>query len=355
VEEPTEESPLLAFLFSGQSEARSGMGAEIYSECPGYASVFDRCSSILGPTGGTTLVEATYGDVEPGPLEDARVAQPALFALQAGLIALWAEWGVTPDVVAGHSLGEYAAAHATAALGLEDGIRLVGERGRLTQSLAGDGLMAVLFAEEAEVAGVVAGYEPAASVASINSPEVVVISGEADAVSEILAEFRSRGVSAKPLRISHPFHCRCIDPILDGLEAAAARTPITAPQIPFVSMMEARLLAPGEAPDAAYWRRHAREPVRFGEAVEGLAGCGCMVFLEVGPHATLTGLGERRGRDGEAWATSLRRTGHDRRVLAEAAGKLWLAGVDLDLEAMADACGYDLLRTPFSASRTGVR
>src|ERR1700749_2926913 len=118
--------------------------------------------------------------------------------------------------------------------------------------------MAVLFAEEAAVAKVVGGYEPAASVASINAPEVVVISGETDAVTEILAEFRARGVSAKPLRISHPFHCRCIDPILDGLEEAAARTPVDVPRLPFVSTMEARMFVPGESPGPIYWRRHAR-------------------------------------------------------------------------------------------------
>jgi acyl transferase domain-containing protein len=205
------------------------------------------------------------------------------------------------------------------------------------------------------VAEVVSRHEPAVSVASVNAPEVVVVSGEAEAVSEVLAEFRARGVSAKPLRISHPFHCRCIDPILDGLESAAERTSIAAPRLPFVSTLEGRLLEQGERPDAAYWRRHAREPVRFGDAVEALTRSGCTVFLELGPHATLTGLGERREREAETWATSLRRTGHDRRVLAEAAGKLWLAGVDVDLEAMADACGHELLETPLPAERIGAR
>jgi acyl transferase domain-containing protein len=347
--------PNVAFVFAGQSEVRCGMGAELYRENQGFAETIDLCSATLGETLGTTLAAAVYDSDDPRLLDDARFAQPALFALQAGLMTVWDQWGLAPDMVSGHSLGEYAAACAAGAIGVEDGVLLVGARGALTESRARSGLMAVLFAGEDDVAGVLAASGGKVSLAAVNAPEVVVVSGGADAVTQVVAEFDARGVNGKVLRVSHPFHSACIDPMLDELEEVVARTPIGQPRVPFASTLRARFLEPHESLDAAYWRRHAREPVHFLNATRELSQAGCTVFLELGPHATLTGLGPHCVDQQSTWLPSLKRTGNDLRVLMDTATKLWLAGVDVDLAAVADSCRWDLLMLPGVADRSGGR
>jgi acyl transferase domain-containing protein len=355
VQEQPEVRPTVAFVFAGQSEVRPGMGAELYLQNPCFVEVLDRCSLTLGETLGTTVAAAIYDSDDAGLLDDARFAQPALFALQVALAAVWRQWGVVPDMVSGHSLGEYAAACVAGAIGVEDGMRLVGARGAITRSRARSGLMAVLFATEEDVTPVVADKGEGVSIAAINAPEVVVISGEADTVTEVLADFDARGVNAKVLHISHPFHSVCIDPMLDELEEAVASTPIGPPKIPFASALGGRFLEPHESLDATYWRRHAREPVRFLEATQELARAGCTIYLELGPHATLTGLGQRCVDEATSWLPSLKRTGNDYRVLTDTAAKLWLAGVDVDLAAMADNCGWELLEPPGTGLEQGAR
>jgi acyl transferase domain-containing protein len=349
-QQSSRESPRVAFVFAGQSETRIGMGAELYRQDPTFAKVIDRCSLIMGETLGTTLSTALYDSEDVSLLDDARLAQPALFALQNALVAVWKQWGVTPAMVAGHSLGEYAAACTAGVFSLDDGVRFVAARGALTQSLARGGLMAVLFTDEDWVAKAAAELEGSVSIAAINAPEVIVVSGETDAITKLVTVADAQGINAKALHISHPFHSRCIDPMLDGLEATAANIQLRGANIPFVSTLEGRLLDPSEPLNARYWRRHAREPVRFLDAMRQLEHAGCTIFLELGPHATLTGLGERCVGDGAAnWLPSLKRSGHDWRVLTETAAKLWLAGVDVDLAAIASSAGWQLLHAPLAA------
>lgn len=347
--------PQIAFIFAGQSETRAGMGGELYRQSPCFASVIDRCSSAMGATLGTTLASALYDSEDPSLLDDARIAQPALFALQAALVAQWRSWGVLPELVAGHSLGEYAAACAAGVMTLEDGARLVAARGALTQSLALPGLMAVVFASEEWVRTALGSYDHKVSIAAINAPQVVVVSGETKAITEFLASADAEGVSAKPLNISHPFHSRCIDPILGGLADLVVGTPLSEPQIPFASTLEGRLLDPDEVPDASYWSRHAREPVRFLDTMRLLERAGCTVFLEIGPHATLTKLGERCvDPDLAQWLPSLKRSGHNWQVLSATAIELWLAGARVDLEAMAQGVGWQCIGPTQSAPTTSA-
>jgi iturin family lipopeptide synthetase A len=336
--------PRIAFIFAGQSETRAGMGGELYRQSPSFASVIDRCSSAMGATLGTTLASALYDSEDPSLLDDARIAQPALFALQVALVAQWQSWGVLPELVAGHSLGEYAAACAAGVMTLEDGARLVAARGALTQSLALPGLMAVVFASEEWVSTALESYDDNVSIAAINAPQVVVVSGETKAITEFLASADAEGVSAKPLNISHPFHSRCIDPILGGLADLVAGTALSEPQIPFASTLEGRLLDRQEVPDASYWSRHAREPVRFLDTMCVLERAGCTVFLEIGPHATLTKLGARCvDSDLAQWLPSLKRSGQNWQVLSATATELWLAGAPVDLAKMTHSVGWQLI------------
>jgi iturin family lipopeptide synthetase A len=343
--------PLLAFVFAGQSETRAGMGHELYRQSPCFAAVIDRCSATIGATLCTTLVSALYDCDDPSLLDDARLAQPALFALQSALVTLWKQWGVAPDMVAGHSLGEYAAACAAGVISLDDGARLVATRGELTQSLALPGRMAVVFSSEEWVTTAIASRGGDISLAAVNAPGVAVISGEAGAISEFLDAADAEGISAKALNISHPFHSRCIEPMLPGLEDAATKIALNEPRVPFASTLEGRLLVKHELPDAAYWRRHAREPVQFLNSMRELERAGCTLFLELGPHATLTGLGERCVAPGVAqWLPSLKRSGHNWQVLTDTAAKLWFAGVNVRLPEVARSVGWTYLK-PASALR----
>jgi iturin family lipopeptide synthetase A len=339
------DDPMIAFIFAGQSETRAGMGYELYRDSQHFARIVDRCSMAIGDMrGGATLVSALYGSTDPGLLDDARLAQPALFALQGGLAALWSQWGVRPDAVAGHSLGEYAAACAAGLISLDDGIDLVAKRGCLTQSLASRGAMAVLFASVEWARAAVAGKETDLAIAAINAPEVVVVSGRSESISRLLEFAEGQEVSGKRLNISHAFHSPCVDSMLADLESAAARIPLSEPRVRFASTLEGRLLDPGEIPDATYWRRHAREPVQFLSTVRELASAGCNLFVELGPHATLTSLGERCvPRETAQWLSSLMRSGDDWRVMADTAITLWLAGAQLDLAALARSLAWDYI------------
>jgi acyl transferase domain-containing protein len=225
---------------------------------------------------------------------------------------------------------------------IDDGIKLVATRGRLTQSLDPIGAMAVLFATEEWVNAAIAGHENDMSIAAINAPEVIVVSGHNEHIVELLRVAETHKVSGKMLKISHAFHSPCIEPMLTELEEAAAKIPLNEPTVRFASTLEGRLLDPGEVPDASYWRRHAREPVRFLSTMRELKRAGCNVFLELGPHATLTGLGERCVSPEVAqWLPSLRRKGRDWQVIVETAIKLWLAGVELNLAGMAKSLGWE--------------
>jgi acyl transferase domain-containing protein len=355
VSEQPKRPPRLAFVFAGQSEISAGMGTELYRQSPCFAAVVDLCSLRLGETLGTTLAAAIYDPDSEDLLDDPRLAQPALFTLQVALVALWRHFGVIPEMVSGHSLGEYAAACAAGVFDVEKGVLLVGARGALTASCAREGLMAVVFAEEEQVTAVLDQCGSGVSVAAVNSPGVTVVSGETDSVTDALAGFDRQGTRAKLLHVSHPFHSACVDPMLDGLEEVARDMPMGRPSIPLVSALEGRLLEPHEPLDAAYWRRHARKTVRFLEATRELARADCTIFLELGPHATLTGLGPRCLDDGTTtWLTSLKRTGNDCQVLGNTATKLWLAGVNLDLAAVADNCGWDYMTLPGVADRLGA-
>lgn len=334
----------VAFVFSGQGDIRVGMGDELYRESPVYTEIMNRCSATVGEVIGTTLASALYTQGNASVLNDARVAQPALFALQCGLAGLWRRWGVAPGFVAGHSLGEYAAAVVAGVMDIDDGTRLVAARGRITQARALPGCMAAVFASESWVEMAVARQGEDVSIAAINAPGMVVVSGEHEHVAGFLAFAGREGVRTITLDTSHPFHSRCIDPVLPDLARAAAKVSFARPRIGFASTVKGRLLAEGEVPDAAYWCSHAREPVQFRAAMHALRQAGCTVFLEIGPHTTLARLGERCVASWPVhWLPSLKRNVHDLDVLADTATELWLAGVDVDLATVARSAGWKYL------------
>ena len=288
---PADGAGRVGFLFSGQGAQRPGMAAGLYAGSPVFAAAFDVACGLLQAELGVPVDSVALGwEMEDDPRADqALFAQPCLFAVQAGLVAMLAACGVRPEAVAGHSVGEVAAAYAAGVLTLADACRLVAARARLIQQLPG-GEMCAIAASEREVTSVISACVLGASVsiAAVNGPAAAVVSGEADAVRAVAARFAARGVRTRMLRVSHAFHSARMDPVLDDLDRAAAALPHAAPRIPWAGALDGDVVTD---PKPGYWAAAARRTVRFGDAVSALAARGVRVFIEVGPGATLTAFG----------------------------------------------------------------
>nr|WP_246357067.1 non-ribosomal peptide synthetase/type I polyketide synthase [Pyxidicoccus fallax] len=284
----------VAFLFTGQGAQVAGMGRGLHAAWPAFREAFDRCVALFD---GELKLErplrevmwAEPGSADAGLLDQTGYTQPALFTVEYALWALWRSWGVEPELVAGHSIGELVAAHVAGVFSLEDAVRLVAARGRLMQALPSGGAMVSIAAAEEEVAAAVKPHAATVSIAAVNGPKQVVIAGEAEAVKAIAAEFSGRGVRTKALTVSHAFHSPLMAPMLAGFQQVAEKVKYQAATLPLVSNVSGKL-AGGEVGTAAYWVRHVREAVRFADGVKALDEAGAGVFVEVGPKATLLGM-----------------------------------------------------------------
>ena len=321
--------PRVGFLFSGQGSQRAGMAAGLHAASPVFAGVFDRVCALLADQLGEPVAEVVLGRAHPERADQTLFAQAGLFAVQAGLVAVLAQAGIVPEAVAGHSVGEVAAAYAAGVLSLEDACALVAARARLMRGLPGGGAMCAIAAPEAEVAGALADVT-GVSVAAVNGPESVVISGDAEAVAQVAAGFAARGVRTKELRVSHAFHSARMDPVLGELARAAGSLDYRAPAVPWASGLTGELVSECEP---EYWVRQAREAVRFADAVAVMAGQGVGLFLEIGPDGTLSALGPAAlpGEDEEAVFVPVQRPGHDAsQALVAALARVHVAGVLVD-------------------------
>ncbi len=294
----TDERPALrkaatvAFVYTGQASQWPGMGAALYDSEPVVRAVLDRCDDLLRKERGASLLDVMFGrDPAAGDLDDPQWKQPAIYALECALTALWSSLGIQPDVVLGHSLGEIAAAHAAGAFGLEDGLRLAAVRGALVGALPGEGAMAAVFAPPARVSEALDRHNATSQgiglcIAADNGAHQA-ISGPAEEISALLERLEADGIRVARLRRSPAYHSAMIEPALDDLETALSQLPLKAPSLPFVSNLSGRTIGTDEALDAAYWRRQMRAPVAFRACVETLAELGVDAVVEIGPHAVL--------------------------------------------------------------------
>ena len=281
----------VAFAYTGQGSQWVGMGRDLYESEPVARAVFDRCEAVFQEEQGTSLLDVMFGRPgAKGGLGDTAWEQPALYALECALTTLWASVGVRPSVALGHSVGEIAAAQAAGVFSLEDGMRFAATRGSLL-SETDQGAMGAIFAPAERVISEVEALNAASngvglSIAGDNGAHIVV-SGPASDVETILDRFDSEGVRTRRLNTTRAFHSALVDPALDRLEASLDGVPIGTPTLTLISNLTGQAVESGMALGAAYWRRHARQPVAFADGVRAMADLGVDLVIEIGPHAVL--------------------------------------------------------------------
>ena len=347
----------LIWMFPGQGAQHTDMAAELYRAEPVFRDTIDACSDMLRPGLGLDLRDVL--GVGDGPtmvstrLEQTAVAQPALFAVEYGLARLLQSWEIEPDVVLGHSVGEYAAACVAEVITLPEALKALVERGRLMQTQK-PGRMLTVALSEAELEALVT---PPVSVAAVNGAGLCVASGPSDAVAALERRCVDRGVSCQPLRTSHAFHSSMMEPVLPAFGQAIDQMSFAQTSVPWVSSVTGDLVS--DAPvDAGYWVRQIRQPVRFADALTRAFEMPRPLMLEVGPGQTLSSLASAHPRARDATVVpTMRRPGGpgtDQGVLLEAIGRVWTAGVPVGWDAIQPGAGrhrMSLPGYPFRGSR----
>jgi acyl transferase domain-containing protein len=363
----TSERPIalrpVAFMFPGQGAQHVGMAHELYRAQPVFREQLDYCSELLKPHLGLDLRELMFA--EEGSREEAElqlqqtfIAQPALFAVEYALAKLWMEWGVQPQAMIGHSIGEYTAAALAGVFSLEDALRLVAARGRLMQRMPKGAMLAVPLTLQQVDSFLGAELD----LAAVNVPSMCVVSGTTEAVARLETRLATEGHASHRLQTSHAFHSQMMDAMLDEFAAEVKKINLQPPQIPYVSNRTGEWITAAEATNPSYWVEHLRRTVRFGEGLERFFAHPDWLLLEVGPGQTLSGLArQHQGKPAEQLVLSTlpHRSDQqpDARFMLSTVGRLWLAGVQVNwrqLHGDAERRRVSLPTYPFERQRFWV-
>lgn len=323
----------LVFVFSGQGTHWPEMGRDLLEKAPAFRDTLEACDERLGELVDYSLIDLLTGNDTTTDINDTEVAQPAIFAIQVALAALWRNRGVVPDVIVGQSLGEVAAAHVAGALSLSEAVSVVVHRSRLMKSVAGRGKTAVVGLPMEQAKLVLTGFDTRLSVAGSSSPQTSVLSGDPDALDQIIASLQQQGIFCRALRgVDIAFHSPHMDPLKETLREALQHLEPRQADIRLVSSVTATEIEGAEL-DAEYWGRNLREPFLFSNAVQYLVEQGYCNFLEVSPHAVLTSPIQENlahlGEEGLIVSSMLRDTSAEE-TMAEALATLYTNGHEID-------------------------
>ena len=313
------QAPKLVFVFPGQGGQWPGMGCSLYASEPVFRAALDRCQQVAMEEAGLPLVELLHGQDH-----SIEVIQPCLFAIQVALVELWASWGIRPQAVIGHSMGEIAAAYCAGSLSLEEATRIICRRSRLLKKISGQGAMAVVELTQQQARQRLQGRQDRLSVAVCNSPRSTVIAGEPGALQEVLNELQAEEIFCRPVQVEVASHSPQVDPLLDELRQSLQGLCPSRARWPIYSTVTGRA---GDGLDMGpeYWADNLRQPVQFAHSVEQLDGDGFQLFLEISPHPVLVPVLEPRRA-----LPSLRRDRPEKESLYETLGQLYCAGMQPD-------------------------
>lgn len=331
----------IAFLMTGQGSQYPGMTRILYNTQPRFRQTLERCAAAFSPYLDRPLQNYLFDDNEL--IHETQYAQMALFTVNYALADLWMSWGIQPEALIGHSVGEYAAACICGAMSLEEGAGLLAVRARLMQSLDRDaGSMLAVWASDADIADELESFDRL-SLAAVNSPTSVVVSGCRQQLTRFSETLRAKGISFTDLKVSHAFHSPLMKPIKEEFLQAAAAVTYKSPTLPIVSNLTGQLLT--KAPDSRYWWKHLLGTVRFEDGVQTLLKLGINTFLETGPHSVLCGLVRALPTAASSLCIpSLQRGGNDWKSICQGLAVLYSQGVDIDWAAVES--DYQRIRFP---------
>jgi len=325
--------PKMAFVFSGMGQQWWAMGRELIKTQAVFREALEECDGLFrAHTDEWSLLGELGRDEESSRVNETHIAQPSIFSVQVALTRLWHSWGVVPGSIVGHSVGELAAVHVSGVLSLEDAVRACYHRSRLQRTRAGHGKMLAVGLPLADAEGILELYPEKVSVAAINSPDSLALSGDAEALEEIASVLEEQKIFARFLRVEVPYHSPAMEPILNELEESLAGVQPCPDTIPLISTVTGKRIEWGEA-TAAYWPRNVRQPVRFMDAINELIRTGHRTFIEIGAHPVLaTSILECLSQAGEEGTTlaSLKRKEPEEVVMLGALGQLYTIGYPVD-------------------------